>query len=150
MFENFPLKKGWQNIILCSFQVTVTCQWAVSYRALTTRNISSYIGCPNNTLSLSMTLETYLYILLYIRLNLQILSSFCCYVASHSVSNRYVPHTAKAVTMNLSRCTYFPIGIAAYTFLYRNLSLRFVKLSSKKFLISLSAFIMKLWHHIFT
>jgi hypothetical protein len=112
---------------------------------MTKRNISSsYIGCPNNTLSLSMILVTYLYILLYIRLNLQILSSFCRYVASHYVSNKYVLHTAKAATMNLSRCAYFSISIAAYTFLYRNLSLRFVKLSSKKFLILLSAFIMKL------
>jgi hypothetical protein len=94
-------KKGWQNM-------TVTCQWAVSHPAVTTRNIySSYVGCPNNTLSLLMTLKIYLNILLYIGLNLQILSSFCRYAVSHSLGYRYATHMDKTVTMKLSRSTYF-------------------------------------------
>jgi hypothetical protein len=51
--------------------------------------------------------------------------SFCSY--------KYVPHTAKTVTMKFPRGTYFSVGIVAYTFLYRYLSPRFVKLFSKKF-----------------
>jgi hypothetical protein len=42
----------------------------------------------------------------------------------------------------------FFIGIAASTFPHRNLFLSFVKLPSKKFLSSISAFIMKLLCHI--
>lgn len=88
--------------------MTVTCQWAVSHPAVTTRNIySSYVGCPNNTLSLLMTLKIYLNILLYIGLNLQILSSFCRYAVSHSLGYRYATHMDKTVTMKLSRSTYF-------------------------------------------
>ena len=68
--------------------------------AVTTRHInSSYVGCPNNTLSLLISLKTYLNILLYIGLNLQILSLFCHYVVSHSVSYRFVTHIAKSVTL---------------------------------------------------
>lgn len=88
--------------------MTVTCQWAVSHPAVTTRHIySSYVGCPNNTLSLLMSLKTYLNTLLHTGLNLQILSPFCRYVVSHSVSYIYITHIAKTVTMKLSMSTYF-------------------------------------------
>jgi hypothetical protein len=109
---------------------------------------SSCVGCLNKTFSLIMTLKIYLNILLYIDLNLQILSSFCRYIASHSLRYRYGKKLSiwSCQGVHISLSILQPPHFLIETYLF---SLNFIKLLSKKFLSTLSSFTIKLCRHIF-